>query len=458
MASMLEQINEILKYNSVLPPENKEEFDCQDILNKWKTNKRIINKFLGLNEDNNWILNLGQIELHPTAEEKAKLFSNCLDSFVNLTADLSLDLENYMSLNSLWSQLRQITPDEFFNNQLKETYSDKLVKGTKIIRDFKYFIKDAELLEMFQQKASDFIQKDKLSGEFCISTNPLDFLSVSENTLNWRSCHNLRGLFCGGGLSYMVDPSSVVVYIKTNSDVQLPDGILWNNKKWRMMLHFSERLDMVFGGRPYPFYSQAALDMVGSSLTKVNKIQWSNMHTGFKYLSQFMNDKFELHEPKNFYDYRKVVNCGYRLVYPAEVIHTDADSLNYDDLRETSFPEQLSYGWNRDLFAATYWNNKDKNYEPNFLIGDGVPCPRCGKKHITPLFEKGFVCIDCAIETIAGGRCDKCGRPLNEHNIIIQSSSYTDEFDQTINEDKFLCLDCAAEEEDFDNNGEGYDC
>ena len=53
-------------------------------------------------------------------------------------------------------------------------------KGTKIIKAFKYFIKDSALLDFFQIKASMIVQEDKISGHLYMSVHPLDYLSVSE--------------------------------------------------------------------------------------------------------------------------------------------------------------------------------------------------------------------------------------------------------------------------------------
>ena len=451
------QIEEVLKYNSVLPISTTDYFNCYEIVEKWRINKTKLNKYLHLNEENNWIYNCGNVTLHLTDKEKEKVFTQYIDHMVDLMVDLKVSFEDWKSIKQLFDFLQNsVKPQEFFNNQLEETYdTPRLIKGTKLIKDFKYFIDDPEILEIFQQKASDFIQKDRITGELCVSTNPLDFLSVSENTLHWRSCHNLKGLFCGGGLSYMVDPSSVVVYIKTNQDVILPHfpkNILWNNKKWRMMLHFSNGLDLVYGGRPYPYYSQAALDAVSTYILGLHTSDnWSDFHTGANYLSTLLKNNFGPRDPINTCDYRKFINCGFKLIMPARTIHESENALNYDDLRESSYPEQLSYAWNSDLFYNEYGQ---RNYEPSFHVGEDVPCPRCSKKVISPLFAKGFACIDCAINAMTGGYCEKCGAPIDEDNVVVCNSSYYDDGSKVI-EDRFLCPACAAEE-DMEEE-EGYD-
>ena len=101
------------------------------------------------------------------------------------------------------------TRADFFNNILSTHYrvnEDLIIpKGSKIIKAFKYFEPDKEKLVAMQNEASLLVQNAKITGKFCISVHPLDYLSSSENQYNWRSCHALDGEYRSGNLSYMVD-------------------------------------------------------------------------------------------------------------------------------------------------------------------------------------------------------------------------------------------------------------
>ena len=125
-------------------------------------------------------------------------------------------------------------------------------RGMKIVKSFKYFEKDEDTLADIQSAASMIIQEDKIEGKLCMSVHPLDFLSLSENTYNWRSCHALDGDYRAGNLSYMVDSSTVICYLKSDRDERLPNfppEVKWNSKKWRVLLFFSNDWDMIFAGR-----------------------------------------------------------------------------------------------------------------------------------------------------------------------------------------------------------------
>ena len=124
--------------------------------------------------------------------------------------------------------------------------------GMKLVKAFKFFEQDKVTLETIQNEASRLIQEDKIEGKLRVSVHPLDFLSASENTYNWRSCHALDGEYRAGNLSYMCDRSTVMVYLCTEDKKKLPRfpaSVPWYSKKWRMLLHFSDNWDMIFAGR-----------------------------------------------------------------------------------------------------------------------------------------------------------------------------------------------------------------
>ena len=160
--------------------------------------------------------------------------------------------------------------ESFFNNITDKdfmTCDDIVIKaGTKIIKSFKYFNIEPCHLEDLQNEASRIIQENCIEGYLCFSVHPLDFLSTAETTHKWRSCHALDGEHRSGNLSYMVDNSTIIAYLRSeDKDVKLPrfpGWIGWNSKKWRTLLYFSDDRNMIMAGRQYPIASQNGLDEI----------------------------------------------------------------------------------------------------------------------------------------------------------------------------------------------------
>ena len=178
---------------------------------------------------------------------------------------------NRYSNDALGSFLEQESEGFFENVVMREYESNKgtIPKGMKLVKAFKFFESDKATLASIQDCASRVIQENKIEGTLCFSVHPLDYLSSSMNTYNWRSCHSLDGEYRAGNLSYMVDKHTILCYLKGADNVILPlfpNDVPWNSKKWRMLLYVSEYWDMVFAGRQYPFTSTPGLEIVRMEL------------------------------------------------------------------------------------------------------------------------------------------------------------------------------------------------
>ena len=163
----------------------------------------------------------------------------------------------------------------FFENQViknSQYENKKIPAGAKLIKSFKHFVHGDSALHDIQSRASQIVQEDSVTGILCFSVHPLDFLSSSENTYNWRSCHALDGEYRAGNLSYMCDKSTVICYLRGTDNTKLPmfpAEVPWNNKKWRMLLHFSDNWDVIFAGRQYPFESSTAMGLIRTYMLRL---------------------------------------------------------------------------------------------------------------------------------------------------------------------------------------------
>ena len=173
----------------------------------------------------------------------------------------------------------------FFKNEVVDDYqlydengnkSRLIKKGTKLIKTFKYFVEDEELLHTLESRASQIIQENKVEGTLCFSVHPLDYLSISENDYNWRSCHALDGEYRAGNLSYMTDECTIICYLRGKKETKLPrfpESVKWNSKKWRVLFYISNNKEMVFAGKQYPFTSEGGMKfIIDNCFNKVVKI------------------------------------------------------------------------------------------------------------------------------------------------------------------------------------------
>jgi hypothetical protein len=167
-----EDFDKVISYSQNIPAPQTTE-----LLTNWSQAKRdIVARFLN-----------GKIQY--TYPEKVRFelndHSKCerIDHFQEYIQNLFNDY-----YHPLAKFLRHLSIEEFYANSILEDYiiserdNKKIQKGSKIVKSFKYFIEDKQLLTDLQNKASEIIQENKVEGYLTFSVHPLDFLSSSENT------------------------------------------------------------------------------------------------------------------------------------------------------------------------------------------------------------------------------------------------------------------------------------
>lgn len=307
---------------------------------------------------------------------------------------------SYAGLEDLIKYLELVGNKNFYKNKLEEDiwYKDKkIAAGSKIIKTFKHFIPNKNILRQVQDLASTLIQEDKIEGVFCISIHPLDFLSVSENNYNWRSCHALDGDYCAGNLSYMMDSCTAVCYIKAKENTRLnafPDYIHWNSKKWRMLIYLSDDKLNVFAGKQYPFSSREALNFSLNCLSLLTEIPynpWSSFIV--ESVTGIDETRIELDQPY-IVSKRKIVPIS-------DLIIDKPHSLHFNDVLSSS--TYIPYYTCADLES----NEKLATIE----VGGCPQCLRCGKKKISD--SSILVCNECKMDLNGDSwYCSVCGRRI----------------------------------------------
>lgn len=328
---------------------------------------------------------------------------------------------------------------DFYSNILSADYpinfSKKIKKGTKIIKAFKEFETDKPTLRYLQDAASTLIQENKVKGKLCLSVHPLDFLSSSENTYHWHSCHNLQGDYRAGNLSYMYDPVTIICYLKGEEKAKLPsfpESVPWNSKKWRMLIHLHPDCAYMIAGRQYPFSSEYGMSCVLSEFIDLNKeLGYRFKWRGFTSWNNDWTDKVMGH---NLGD--DVIVLRGQVFTKHFLIKEEKDSMAYNDLlRSTIYTKPyISVNYNSSLYVPSYHKCYNLLRLP---FGHAVPCVHCGN-HLVE-YSNSMLCPQCDLEfgtetndTI--GTCSCCGRR------IILNDAYD------VNGYEYLCQECYEEQ------------
>jgi hypothetical protein len=264
----------------------------------------------------------------------------------------------------------------------------------------------------------------------------LDYLSSSENTYNWRSCHALDGEYRAGNLSYMLDKSTVICYLKGSDNVKLPlfpEDVPWNNKKWRVLFYVSDNWDLIFAGRQYPFSSIDGINQARLHFLNVlKKDHWSYCDWTDPIISEIPDSYGHTYDLNNDY----VMIRGKLIELNKLVIDPESYPLHFNDVLKSSCykPHYTAYNnkpWFREEISKVH-------------VGAECKCLRCGRKPIH--IPESFMCDECDLEygkfnediyTI----CDCCNRRIFIEDSI--SLSNGDEVcENCAKTECFFCEDC----------------
>ncbi len=405
----------------------------QVLLESWYAAKKDIIKAMG----NKLIVESGEpITLYLSEEAR----ESRLNEFI--------DIVEYNYNNEALASFLEYCRKDFFTNHLSEDYARygiRIPKGTKIVRAFKYFEDHESVLQELQTRASMIIQENSVTGTFCISVHPLDFLSASENTHKWRSCHALDGEYRSGNLSYMCDKSTIMCYLKSDSELHklpsFPEDVKWNSKKWRMWLFLEDNREALFAGRQYPFFSESGL-----TLAKEFYINYcgAKSHHWSKWYDDFIIDfprkeNSASRRDRNLYNGRNVMLRG-RVYGMVDLVQDVKNPLHFNDLIYSTCYVPY-YCWN-------YYPSDDSK-PLHFSIGSSVACLECGKAPICEGDGGSMKCWDCEMEVATKENrnfvhCVCCDRRM------VRINSYYGE-----NVNGWLCEECLQNEtSECDNCGE----
>lgn len=389
---LIEQLSEVISYSQNIP---RELIHVDKILDDWYKNKK---HFIQLFH-NQFIYECPEPITFTLDKNSKRNAKNKFELYIQERVENNYSFLKYICYLSV---------NEFFNNLTDQDYiiDDIIIpKGNKVVKSFKYFINNIDLLKEVQSEASRVIQSNSVTGTLCFSVHPLDFLSISENDCGWRSCHSLDGDYRAGNLNYMVDNVTFICYLKTNKAAVLPhfpDSLLWNSKIWRVLLYMTEDRAMLFAGKPYPFLSNEGLNICLQKLNEINKnFSWKEnwIDEQFSTFSDSKGTKFYLDN---------MIPVGNVFKRLTEVIQNNPKTLQFNDLLQSSswYPH-----W---TYKENYWldNGTGCSNDMTTVLRVGKPCrcPICQQEYIVT--SDIMACLDCSNTYQIGEayqECEMCG-------------------------------------------------
>lgn len=337
---------------------------CWEIIDNWWENKQRLMEFLKIPKCE-YRRKLGTVDTSLSDGEKKK----SLDYFIEMLGEEYGELGDFLDKEG---------SESFFNNEVRYgwEFDDGVIVpiGMKLLKTFKYFIKDKTELRFYQDLASQLIQENKLTGDLWVSVHPLDFLTMSENNYKWQTCQRLDGEFGAGCLSLMQDKSTFMFYITSIDapDVRIKDlPLIWNNKKWRMICSISNNKNIIGLGREYPFNLSGTWSMICKMTPELQPYLFNLTR---EYLDYYDNSPL-------CYKYYRV---GMVLKKMDDIVKVQKGNLAFCDLVDSEIFRNPQITFRINLIDPR---------EDCIEFGHRLTCCRCGKDQV--LSARDILCENC---------------------------------------------------------------
>lgn len=260
---------------------NQRSASLEYIMRVWNENKQnlyhlfgdnfIISKPVSFTRSTDQLENdLSSDKFWTESNEFRRSFSHwLLSGVVDLYSKEYYDLESLLESDTLANNT--YTGETFSIKVPDSDYPIKINKGahaTKILGKIaKAFNLDG--FEDFRISHSMVLNQKKLDGNMCLSIHPLDYMTMSDNASDWTSCMSWQeeGCYRQGTVEMMNSPCVVVAYLTAASDMKMPIGKTWNNKKWRQL--FIVKPELIANVKAYPYRNDELTKFVLSWLKEL---------------------------------------------------------------------------------------------------------------------------------------------------------------------------------------------
>lgn len=312
--------------------------------------------------------------------------------------------------------------------QFKSGHKMKIFKGMKPMKVLHTLIKEfngsEEMFDEFRIWHSMLLNQKRVDGELCVSIHPMDYITMSDNDNDWKSCmrwtsgcasYGDHGDYRSGTVQCLNSPYIVIAYLHNKNHLfNAVSDYYWNSKQWRELFIVQDGVINEIKG--YPFQDE---NLTQTVLMWLKELAQKNL--GWEYEDEEV-------------DVSKEIKPNTYLTYEAgDFMYKDIGSLLKHSGR-INFKKLLSDKYSHHSYGGNSVTQKIETFI-TIPYGGVATCMSCGNYLETGKSEI-VLCPNCDyIRT-----CPCCGEPITNEDYY-----YIDELDNSI------CYECY-------NDKAGIDC
>ena len=438
----------------------------------WNDNKQILYHLLGNSLIKEFPYRYEKTEKELAKEIRGNLFflnDNAIKKFLNrydievkrLYYDLQIidaaEKEILIKLDSTAKIAHKVVPEGVCltisrSRSLSKKYKDKhdlvIKPGMKIMKVLSTVIEffdlkiDKTIIERFKIEISQIFNKRFFYGAICYSIHPLDFLTMSDNSLGWSSCMSwvTSGCYHAGTLEMMNSNNVICCYLKSENNDFNFDGIEWNNKKWRQLFYITP--EIICGGTCYPYSSKELTLTILDKLREAAKVylNWTYEYGPEEYRDMISVDRESKLEQKRI-ERRYSKNPSKTIIFDTKMMYNDFLNKSFEDTKDyfcvrnkVEKPIIINASGkckciicNKDLQSANKRNSHDWGYNERYSNTGEVICRACERKkscfncfetkNLIELPSKKKICVKCYLNSRGNiARCKICNNFYSGYN------------------------------------------
>ena len=219
-----------------------------------------------------------------------------------------------------------------------------------------------DMFEEFRLTHSMIFNDKKIKAKLCISIHPLDYMTMSDNSLNWSSCMSWTndGCYKIGSIEMMNSNNIFCCYLKSGEPYIFTENIkshnTWNNKRWRALGVYTK--DIILCGKAYPYANEEISKAV---ISEIKKLAEENLHHTYNFGPELYQDMLHVNSSDDMDRNRWWKDCNdpskFNIIF-------DTKGMYNDFLNDSS---------------TKYWCYRNKVKHRKIInISGKAPCLCCG--------------------------------------------------------------------------------
>ena len=221
-------------------------------------------------------------------------------SIIHYWAKKDYDIDDLFNITGIFyhqnfvkGYITHLTTDEPYKCK---SFKCTIKNGMRTMRTLQKVIKATgypylHLFEDWCNKVNFVNTNADFKAKLVLSINPIDFMSMSDNECNWRSCMSWKndGCYRAGTLEMMNSNVAIVAYLEAPQTFSIYNAegqqFIIPNKSWRSLFYVHKKI--LLAGKSYPYHNTELSIMVLDWLRELVK---KNLNWSYQFINQPYKD------------------------------------------------------------------------------------------------------------------------------------------------------------------------